>query len=194
MWRWDGDFMVLTDPFKDEPNKTFKFRELDGTEHEFKASEIKHMAREDKNDISPIEFHSTILKWLGEGRAAAMDKDAGDHVWNYSFYGASLNSATELKDSARPDKPGFNGAVGDDTKVVEYSMEVRFGASDYGTQYRYWLELDGAGKPINGGWKSSNPDFLWRPSDFKNFTGPNARNPYVKPELVKEIYDKFMEQ
>ena len=27
MWRWDGDFMVLSDPFKSEPNREFKFRE-----------------------------------------------------------------------------------------------------------------------------------------------------------------------
>lgn len=194
MWRWEGDFMVLTDPFKDDPDKELTFRELDGTERKVKASEIKHMGREDGKDISPLEFHTTILKWLSEGRAAAMDKDDGDHVWNYSFHGATLESAKELTGADRPSDAGHNGPVGDDTKVVEYQMEVRFGSSDYGTNYKYWLEMDASGEVVNGGWKSSNPDFLWRPSGFREFTGHNARNPFVKPELVKEIYDKFMEQ
>lgn len=193
MWRWEGDFMVLTDPFKDEPNREVKLRTIDGTEHTVKASEIKHMAREDKADMSPAEFHTTMLKWLGEGRAAAMDRDSGDHVWNYSFHGATLKSAVELTGDARPTKPGHNGAVGADTTVVKYEMDVRFGESSWPTEYEYWLELDASGKVVNGGWLSSNPDFLWRPAGFKNFTGPNARNPFVKPELVKEIYDKFMQ-
>ena len=194
MWRWDGDYMVLSQPYKDDPERELSFREADGTLTTIKAKDIEHMAREDSKDISPIEFHSTILKWLSEGRAAAMDKDAGDHVWNYSFHGATLQSAKELKGDSRPKDPGHNGKVGDDTRIVEFDMEVRFGNSTVGTDYKYWLEFDNAGKPVNGGWESKNPDFLWRPAGFREFTGPNDRNPFVKPELVKEIYDKFMEQ
>jgi hypothetical protein len=194
MWRWDGDFMVLSDPMKNDPDKEFTFRELDGKERTVKASEIKHMAREDGKDMSPIEFHSTMLSWLSEGRAAAMDRDAGDHVWNYSFHGATLTKATELTGSERPTEAGHNGAIADDTTVVEFEMEVRFGESNYPRTYRYWMEKDASGKPINAGWKSDNPDFLWRPAGFKGFVGHNERNPFVKPELVKEIYDKFMEQ
>ena len=76
MRRWDGDFMTFQSHLKPIRIK-FAFKELDGTEHVIKASEI-NMAREDKKDI-PIEFH-TMLNWLGEGRAAAMDRDSGDHV------------------------------------------------------------------------------------------------------------------
>ena len=64
----------------------------------------------------------------------------------------------------RPTDAGHNGVVGGDTEVVEYEMEVRFGNSDYGTNYQYWMETDATGEVINGGWKSSNPDFLWRPT------------------------------
>ena len=193
MWRWDGDFMVLSEPFKADPDKEFAFKELDGTEHVIKASEIKHMAREDKKDISPIEFHTTMLNWLGEGRAAAMDRDSGDHVWNYSFHGATLKSGVELSGEDRKVGPGHNGEPGENTKLVKYEMDVRFGESNWPRTYEYWLEFDASGKAVNGGWKSDNPDFLWRPAAFKNWTGANDRNPFVKPELVKEIYDKFME-
>ncbi len=193
MWRWQGDFMVLTDAFKAEPNKEIKLRELDGKERTLKASDIKHLAREDKADISPAEFHTTMLSWLSDGRAAAMDRDSGDHVWNYNFHGATLKSATELTGSERPTKPGHNGDVASDSTVVKFEMDVRFGESDWPREYEYWLEMDANGKVINGGWLSDNPDFLWRPAGFRDFTGHNARNPFVKPELVKEIYDKFME-
>src|SRR5690606_23082838 len=102
-------------------------------------------------------------------------------------------TATELKGTDRPSKPGHNGNVADDSTVVKYTMDVAFGDSDWPRKYEYWLESDASGKVVNGGWLSDNPDFLWRPAGFKNFTGANARNPFVKPELVKELYDKFME-
>ena len=193
MWRHDGDYMVLTDPFKADPNKEITFVEMSGTERTVKASEIKHMAREDKMDMAPGEFHTTILKWLSEGRAAAMDRDSGDHVWNYNFHGATLKSAKPLNDADRPKAPGHNGEVGKDTEVVRYEMDVRFGESNWPREYRYWLEYDANGKVVNGGWESDNPDFLWRPAAFNDWAGRNDRNPFVKPELVKEIYDKFME-
>lgn len=192
MWRHDGDYMVLTDPFKADPNKEVTFVEMSGTERTVKASEIKHMAREDKMDMAPGEFHTTILKWLSEGRAAAMDRDSGDHVWNYNFHGATLKSAKPVSDSERPKTPGHNGDVGKDTDVVRYEMDVRFGESNWPREYRYWLEYDANGKVVNGGWESDNPDFLWRPAAFNDWKGRNDRNPFVKPELVKEIYDKFM--
>ena len=193
MWRWDGDFMVLTDPFSADPDKEFAFKELDGTEHVLKASEIKHMAREDKKDISPVAFHTTMLQWLSEGRAAAMDRDSADHVWNYSFHGATLKSGIELTGNARDVGAGHNGAPGAETKLVKYEMDVRFGESNWPRTYEYWLEFDASGKAVNGGWLSENPDFLWRPAAFNNWTGENDRNPFVRPETVKEIFDRFME-
>ncbi|MBN2360182.1 MAG: hypothetical protein JXR83_12090 [Deltaproteobacteria bacterium] len=193
MWRWDGDFMVLTDHFKasDQP---IKFRNMDGTVEEIKATDVKHLAREDHKDLPPLEFHSTILKWLGEDkRPAAMDKDSGSHVWNYNFWKAELKDGKELTGSSRPTTPGDKGPIDPNNKVVEYSMDICFGDSDYGTNYRYWLEYNAAGEAVNGGWISSNPDFLWRPSAFNDWSGSNTRNPYVDPKMVKEIYDKFFD-
>ena len=192
MWRWEGDFMVLTDHFKD-PNKVLKFRTLDGQVEEVKATEIKHLAHEDSKDIAPLEFHNTMIKWLGEDkRPGAMDRDSSAHVWNYNFWRADLQSAHKLSATASADLRGHNGPVDPKNTVVEYEMDVFLGENNYGGKaYRYWLETDDKGEVVNGGWKSDNPDFLWRPSAFNDWSGANSRNPYVKPELVKEIYDKF---
>jgi hypothetical protein len=58
-------------------------------------------------------------------------------------------------------------------------------------KYKYWIE-EKAGKIVNSGWaeNSENPDFLWRPRAEATFTGPNDRNPFVDPKLVKELYEK----
>jgi len=193
-YRFDGDFQGLTDPFKDA-DKKIKFRGMDGKEEEIKATDIKHVAHEDEKDMAPAEFHSTMIKWLGEDKKpAAMDRDSGDHVWNYNFWKADLNSATKLAADDVKDLKGHNGPADPKNTVVEYQMDVFFGESDYaGKNYRYWLETNDKGEVVNGGWKSENPDFLWRPSAFNDWSGHNARNPYVDPQLVKTIYDKFFD-
>jgi hypothetical protein len=96
------------------------------------------------------------------------------------------NTAADWK----PSKPGFNGPADPKNKVVKYDMKAYFGESDFPKHYSYWLEMNDKGEPVNGGWLSSNPDFLWRPSGFKNFTGAVERNPYLDPAMVKEIYEK----
>jgi len=195
MWRWDGDYMVLNDGVFDDADEVLKFRTNDGETKEVKAGDIKHLAREDNKDIAPFEFHNTMIKWLGDDkRPAASDKDSGDHVWNYNFWKADLNAAKELSGDSLPTEPGHNGPIDPKNKVVEYEMEVYYGESDYGgTDYRYWIEYDAQGEAVNGGWESANPDFLWRPSAFNDWSGHNSRNPFVEPAMVKEIYDKFFD-
>ncbi|MCK6510626.1 hypothetical protein L6R29_11735 [Myxococcota bacterium] len=190
MWRWSGDYTVLN-----SVDKEIKFQDYaTGEIKTFPADQIKHLAREDKADMSAGEFNKTIMDWLQSGRSAAMDRDAGDHVWNYNFWKAeraevskpwNVSNAAELR--------GFNGEVKNPDNVKFYETDVYFGESNYPRTYRYWVETDTAGKEINSGWNGENPDFLWRPTGFNNWSGPNTRNPFVKPELVKEIYNKFFE-
>ena len=189
MWRWDGDYMVL-----DKVDKEIRFKTIDGQTITVKPEEVKHLAREDRRDISPMEFHTTIIKWLGvDKKPAAMDRDSSAHVWNYNYHKAEITNMKELTGNERPTKPGYNGPAGDG-KIVRYDMDLYFGNTDYNTKhFSYWIEYNKAGEPVNGGWFSDNPDFLWRPSGFKNWTGVNRRNPYVTPELVKEIYEKSIE-
>ena len=190
MWRWDGDYMVLN-----KVDKDVKFRQMDGTETTVKAADIKHLAREDTMDMAPAEFHSTMIKWLGEDkRAAVMDRDSGSHVWNYNFWRATLKDAKELKGTDVPKEPGHNGPANPQNKIVKYEMEVLLGtATDWGNNYKYWLETDATGKIVNGGWIGTEPpDFMWRSANTPSFTGANPRNPFVDPKLVKEVYDKFM--
>jgi len=191
MVRRSGDYMTINDV-----NQPVTIKLPDGTTKTYQADEISSLAREDAADMSAADFHKTMHKWLGEDkRPAAMDKDSGDHVWNYNFWKADVNNARELKGDARPSEPGFNGPIDPKNTVTEYEMEVFFGPSETsGTDYKYWLETDNNGKVVNSGWKSANPDFMWRPSSFNNWEGYNSRNPYVDPRIVKEIYDKFQEE
>jgi len=190
MRRTDGDVMVIN-----KVDKDIKFRKMDGTEVTVKAADVASLAREDNMDMAPAEFHTTVIKWLGEDkRAAVMDRDKNDHVWNYNFWKATLKSGTELTGADLPKDPGHNGPANPANKIVKYEMEVLLGTStDWGTNYSYWMEEDPAGKIVNSGWlnNTSPPDFLWRPATAPTWTGTNERNPFVDPKLVKEIYDKF---
>lgn len=169
-----------------------KVRLMDGTEKTLKKSELSFVAREDKRD-DPVLMHETITAWLKSGRPAVMDKDSGDHVWNYNFYKAD---DTLYKDGLKPSwandellKAGHKGPAGDG-KITWVERKVSLGGGGGTETYRYWLE-EKNGKLVNGGWDSSSPspDFLWRPQTDAAFTGKNERNPFVDPKLVKEIYE-----
>lgn len=169
-----------------------KVRLSDGTEKTYKKSELSFVAREDKRD-SPVVMHETISEWLKSGRPAVMDKDSGDHVWNYNFYKAE---DTLYKNGLKPSwatdemlKQGHNGPAGDG-KIMWVERQVSLGGGGGTERYRYWLE-EKNGKFVNGGWDptSPSPDFLWRPQTEAAFTGRNERNPFVDPKLVKEIYE-----
>ncbi len=166
---------------------------MDGTEKTYKAAELSSIAREDRKD-DPALFHTTIAEWLKSGRPAVMDKDSGEHVWNYNFYKADdVLYKNGLKpswaDSADLAK-GFNGPAGDGT-LTYVEREVQLGGGGGSESYRYWME-EKNGKVVNSGWAegSSSPDFLWRPQTEAAFAGRNDRNPFVDPKLVKELYEK----
>ncbi len=186
--RRQQDWQIKTDALPDE----VKVRLMDGTEKTFKKSELSSVAREDKRD-DPALMHETISAWLKSGRPAVMDKDSGDHVWNYNFYKAE---DTLYKDGLKPSwandailKQGFQGPAGDG-KITWVERTVSLGGGGGLENYRYWLE-EKNGKIVNSGWdpSSASPDFLWRPQTESAFTGRNDRNPFVDPKLVKEIYE-----
>lgn len=191
MRRTNGDVMVLP-----KVDKDVQFQKLDGTVITVPAQDVAQVTREDQMDMSPMEFHETLVKWLGQDkRAAVMDRDGGAHVWNYNFWKATLKSGVELTGASRPTQPGHSGPANPNNKIMQYDMEVLLGtATNWGNNYTYWLEFDAAGKAINGGWVGTQPpDFLWRPGNATpTWTGANPRNPFVDPKLIKEIYDKFM--
>jgi hypothetical protein len=184
----NGDYQATTQ-LPDE----VKLRMQDGTEKIFKKAELQSVAREDKRDDASL-FHTTIAEWLKSGRPAVMDKDSGEHVWNYNFYKAD---DTLFKDGLKPSwandamlKNGFNGPAGDG-KITYVERSVQLGGGGGTENYKYWLE-EKAGKIVNSGWadSSSSPDFLWRPQSEAAFAGRNDRNPFVDPKLVKELYEK----
>ncbi len=169
-----------------------KVKLMDGTEKTYKKSELSFVARESQVD-DPVLMHETIGNWLKSGRPAVMDKDSGEHVWNYNFYKAD---DTLYKNGLKPSwatddmlKNGHNGPAGDG-KITWVERQVFLGGGGGSETYRYWLE-EKNGKFVNGGYApgSPNPDFLWRPQTEAAFTGRNERNPFVDPKLVKELYE-----
>ncbi|MFH1807299.1 MAG: hypothetical protein ABIJ09_01040 [Pseudomonadota bacterium] len=180
-----GDTLTLN-----KVDKDLEIQIPGGTTRTVKAADIASLTHEDPKDISPMAFHDTMIKWLGEDKKpAAMDRDSGEHVWNYNFWKADLKDGVKLEGAARPTEGGHNGPAGDG-EITKYTMDVFFGESNYPKTYEYWVEHDQNGKAVNGGWMSENPDFLWRPAGFANWSGTNSRNPFVDPKLVKEIYMK----
>jgi hypothetical protein len=186
--RRQEDLAIKAENLPDE----VKVRLMDGTEKTYKKSELSFVAREDRRD-DPVLMHETIAAWLKSGRPAVMDKDSGEHVWNYNFYKAE---DTLYKNGLRPSwandkmlKKGYRGPAGDGN-IIWVDREVTLSGGGGTQRYRYWLE-EKNGKFVNGGWApgSSNPDFLWRPQTDATFTGRNDRNPFVDPKLVKEIYE-----
>jgi hypothetical protein len=186
--RRQQDWQIKSNDLPEE----IKFRGMDGVEKTIKKSELSFVAREDKRD-DPVLMHETIGAWLKSGRPAVMDKDSGDHVWNYNFYKAedTLYKAG-LKPSWADDamlKDGYNGPAGDG-KIMWVERKVSLGGGGGSETYKYWLE-EKNGKFVNGGYapNSPNPDFLWRPQTEALFAGKNERNPFVDPKLVKELYE-----
>ncbi len=114
----------------------------------FAPEEIDSVFAENKRDTKPIEFHETVLKWLGsDAKPAVMDKDSGPHVWNYSFDEYELDQKENAEDS----------------NTVDYTMKVKFAGGGMKSTYRYSITYED-GKPVKGTWAdgSPNPDFLWR--------------------------------
>ena len=189
MWRWQGDYMVLNSVDKEIRIKNFATGEVET----YPADQIRHLAREDKKDVEASKFHHTVMDWLKSGRAAAMDREPGSQVWNYNFWKAERAEVPAPRHTNLEQLRGFNGEIKNTENLKFYEADLHFGDSTQPRTYRYWIETDSRGKEINSGWLSENPDFLWRPAGFNNWSGSNSRNPFVKPELVKEIYDKFFE-
>ena len=149
---------------------------------------VKCFEREDEAEPSASDFHIHTKKWLRDKRPFAMDRDSGSHLWNIGVDEAKITKTRVLDPDLDVDKlVGFNGPyTGKDLCVYMANLYLN---NELVESYEYWIEkVDG--EHINSGWTATNPAFLWRPTnDELVFEGNNARNPFVEPEMVKEIYD-----
>ncbi len=170
-----------------------KIKTAGGKVHTYPASQIKSLAKEDIESLTPSAFHKTVKLWLRQDRPFAMDHDRGPHVWNDCYDRADIDKTRKVPRDI--DVAGLNGAEGPygGGDICFYTTRLRKGSKVEKT-YRYWIEKKD-GVDLNSGWLGGrgvddNPDFLWRPQNGKpSFTGANQRNPFVSPDLVKEIYE-----
>ncbi|MBI2377722.1 MAG: hypothetical protein HYV07_27215 [Deltaproteobacteria bacterium] len=138
--------IVATNFKKDITLKVFDFSSGRFVDKTLKASDIQKVEAENARDVNPVTFHEIMLEWIGsEGKAGVMDRDAGPHVWNYSFDRYEMK-AKDLEDGR-----------------VEYETKVFFVGNNFPTTYKYELSF-ADGKPVSGKWNadSPNPDFFWR--------------------------------
>lgn len=148
-------------------------------ERTLEPREIRSVEAENKRDVPPIEFHQTMLKWIGsDQKAGVMDKDHGPHVWNYSFDGYELEARRRE----------------DDPSTIDYTMWVNFSGGD-GMSYSYSISYEG-GVPTRGEWAygSPNPDFFWRyrggleAFDHPHTADATAVNYRTVLDLLKQSY------
>ena len=185
-----GDDVTLTTGFPSE----IKMSTTAGESKTLKASEIASITREDKRDDAAA-FHTAGRDWLASGTGAVMDKDNGEHVWNYNFWKLEDRELTEKPTWAPAKLVGTTGQPAGDGKITYVERAVTLGGGGSEEHYKYWIE-EKNGKIVNSGWAegSTNPDFLWGSSrNVAPFSGRNERNPFIDPALVKELYEKAIE-
>lgn len=142
--------------------------------------------------LDPLRFHNSLRQWIvgddDEEDAAEFYLQGQSQVWDYDFWKAELLSQQSLTGSARPGA-GQNGAVGAG-EVISYSVALHKGEIQTPETYNYWIEFDDKGQGINAAWGSDSPKVNSDRSDYSDWSGRKPTQPFVDPELVRQIYLK----
>ena len=179
----DGAHTTATNFTKDITLRVFNYDSGTYENKTLKAADIQSVKAENKRDVAPTTFHETMLKWIGsDGKAGVMDKDAGTHVWNYSFDKYEMVATPKA----------------DDANTVDYEMKVYFSGNSYPTTYNYSITYED-GQPTGGKWADSspNPDFFWREKGgeaaYDHTPGWGKKVTPVSYDVVMEIYKKSID-
>lgn len=158
-------------------------------------------------DSNPGALHVVLTNFLGlADQAIAMDRTAGDEVWNQPIYSYEIQTQREVSKTKANQCVGGSGSswsyndkakklyevVMDVSYVVEGEPDTDVHAmTDYLSTdtYHYILELDGYGKIIGGRYctdsTDTHPDFLWAP--LRPSTSSSGRNPSVDLDKVRQL-------
>ncbi|MFN8790493.1 MAG: hypothetical protein ACK5Y2_03445 [Bdellovibrionales bacterium] len=145
----------------------------------FYGRRYRGRAGDNIRDISPAEFHKTVLYYIGELRKPViMDYVSGVAVDNHpvSKYDMTIvrRGSRSLEVTARMTFHKYDSRT-----------QQRPGpAPAYIRTYRYRLTEDASGRIVSGSWISSNPDFIWVPLSLQDCA---RNNPYLKLNLMSEI-------
>jgi hypothetical protein len=168
----------LTNPTQAIVVQVLDFATGDVVRKTFTPRQVKSVTAENPRDVNPIDFHTTMLKWLGsDGTAGVMDKDAEHHVWNYAFDRYTYEA------TPRPNAQD----------TIDVTMNVFFPEGP-STTYRYSIQFDALGNPVAGKWatESPNPDFLWRErggvEGFNHQNGPGKLDFDAVMKLLNRSY------
>lgn len=161
---------LLTECHYSDPVDLFKGTRYDGES-------------DDKNDIYPKDFHTTIIKWIGnDGKALVFDKDPGEQVWNHPAYAYRMEMEWDSEDKSKM-------WVRCEVTLLSDGVDPNYvGQANIYETYYYWLKFED-GDIVDSGWGNKNgwyedrhPDFIWHPIRPKADYGCP-----VKYNIVKEI-------
>ncbi|SMF71010.1 hypothetical protein [Pseudobacteriovorax antillogorgiicola] len=129
-------------------------------------------------DVNAGSFHIVLANQISnKNESFIVDVTRDFEVWNQAVEGYRSTILSESEEV-------YSDAARNTTKIVEvvtemdYTTEISYSVentddvdSTATKTYRYFLELDAAGKIIGGKWISSNrPDFLWK-QEIPEFQG-----------------------
>jgi hypothetical protein len=168
-------------------------------------------ANDDCLDSNAGMLHVVLTNALGlNDTPIAMDRTAGDEVWNQPIYSYEVTKQAEISKTKANECVG--GPAGSTwtyntkaKKLYEVRMNVTYlvegnasaqvlDMNDYLTtdDYHYILELDGNGKVIGGRYctesTTDHPDFLWAPLRASSST--YGRNPNVSLDKVRSLLNQ----
>lgn len=169
-------------------------------------------ANDDCLDTNAGTLHVVLTNALGLGdMPMAMDRTAGDQVWNQPIYSYDVTKQAEISKTKANQCVGSSGSSWSYNpsakKLYEVEMTVTYlvegspsramlDMNDYlsSDDYHYILELDGNGKVIGGRYCTDSvgqhPDFLWAPQEVE--VSSYGRNPNVSLDKVRSLLNQAL--
>ncbi|MEW5759191.1 MAG: hypothetical protein AB1779_00315 [Candidatus Thermoplasmatota archaeon] len=136
-----------------------------------------------RDDVFPKDLHIFLLRHIGkERKAAVMDADSGEQVWNHPFY------KYEITDVRRN---GNNIDFRAKVWLVSDGVSADYvGTSDIIKNYEYTLIIE-KGRIVDSNWtgwnRDNHPDFIWIPAEANDYSFSWRATSPIKISIAREI-------
>jgi len=183
-----ADGRVTITNTKDKPIIGSIYVDIGGGElKEISASKVKTIAGEMQSEMKVSEYLDFIMRNDG---MYATDNAQGVIVSNGMRWVNKIDvhmfEGTETPDWAKGKLMGVEGKLvrqtGDKLMMVDGQYKSGYGDS-MSSQFKGWIQLDSAGKTINQGFISGEPDFGWAAEGPLDWNAESSFNPFMTPDL-----------
>ena len=161
----------------------------------FNKNDILYIKHKTSYDITALEFHNTIKKWIKDDKPFAMDVDHKEEVWHYVFDKVLIFEIMRDKYDEKEVIVYNNLKKNNFLNKIQIMKCVCYKSNGEYETYKYYLVKNIYGKCISSGWIShKKPDFIWRADLNENWDKikTNKRNPYVTPYFVNMLYKQSL--